>query len=204
MFGQTFLTGSLSIAAAAKEIRPALFNVIHVKPSDRNALRETFQINEDGDGLGEELPPSISYFKKSPKDFSTYLAVTDLSLCRRPREKEICQSFVDLIDGKNRKAEADITGSRIFGSGSTTHFVTALGDVKVEWADSSIAFLAIDWQDLANGPLSLYVYAKKGTNLVQLSRRLSISCFPKKCPEPKKLEIAKAESKKLLETFAIE
>lgn len=81
--------------------RPAIFDSIKTAPTNSLNLTPYYSVNQDGDGLGEELPSSIMYFKKGSKEYSTSMTITDLSLCKRPLEAEICQSFINTIVEKS-------------------------------------------------------------------------------------------------------
>jgi hypothetical protein len=156
---------------------PALFNVITVVPERQEMLTRSYSINHDGDGEGGWLPASVSYVGKNAKDYGTSMAITDLRLCKRPTEKKICRDFVKAIDEPPPKQGADITLTRIEGAGYATVFLTRIAPVSFEGTDASIAFLGSDSQDPPHGQLVVYLYAKEGTNLIQLARPVGECVF---------------------------
>jgi hypothetical protein len=139
--------------------------------------RRCYSINHDADGEGGWLPASVSYFRKNAKDYGTSMAITDLRLCKRPAEKQICRDFVKTIDEPPTKLGAEITATRIGGAGYTTVFLTRIAPVTLEGTDASITFLGSDSQDPPHGQLVVYLYAKKGTNLIQLTMPVAECAF---------------------------
>jgi len=166
--------------AGAAEKRPAQFKSITTAPANEASLTSMFMVNRDGDGEGEELPSSIMYFKKDSKEYGTYMTVTDLSLCRRPLEKKICQSFMKMIAGAPPPPGTEVTGTRIGGAGYVSAFLARVDSIALEGVDSQVAFLAGDSQDPPYGEIVLYIYAKKGTNLIQLAMPIGqLTAMPK-------------------------
>jgi len=148
--------------------RPAIFGRVITAPTNSTDLYPYYSVNQDGDGLGEELPSSIMYFKKGSKEYSTSMTVTDLSLCKRPIETKICQSFVNTITEKPPRLGTDISDTRIGGAGSVTVYLTPIEAVAFDGVDIATAFIAINTQDPPLGEIALYIYARKGTNLIEL------------------------------------
>ncbi len=110
-FFLTFESGASDIEKSAE--KPAIFDSIKTAPTNSLDLSPYYSVNQDGDGLGEELPSSIMYFKKGAKEYSTSMAVTDLSLCKRPLETDICQSFINTIVDKSPRLGTDISKTRM-------------------------------------------------------------------------------------------
>lgn len=148
--------------------RPAMFDSVITAPANSADLYPDYSVNQDGDGLGEELPSSIMYFKKGSKEYSTSMTVTDLSLCKRAIETKICQSFVKTITEKPPRLGTDISNTRIGGAGSETVYLTPIESVAFDGVDIATAFIAINTQDPPLGEIALYIYAKRGTNLIEL------------------------------------
>lgn len=201
--------------ASAAEKRPAQFGSITTAPANEAGLTPTFIVNRDGDGEGEELPSSIMYLKKNSKEYGTYMTVTDLSLCKRPLEKKICQSFMKMISEASPALGAEITGTRIGGAGYVTAFLTRVDSVTLAGVDSQVTFLGGDSQDPPYSDIVLYIYAKKGTNLIQLATPIGQLTARPKPKESEKayykrfqvseamLEKAKAKGKALTELFRL-
>jgi hypothetical protein len=97
------------------------------------------------------------------------MAVTDLSLCRRPSERAICSAFRAVIAGPLPVLGEDLTDSRIGGVGYRTVFLARVEGVKFAGVDSVVAWLGADSQDPPASEVVLYVYAQRGSNLLQLS-----------------------------------
>jgi hypothetical protein len=95
------------------------------------------------------------------------MAVTDLSLCKRPLETDICQSFINTIVEKSPRLGTDISKTRIGDAGSVTVFLTNMESVKLDGVDIAKAFIGITTQDPPRGEIVLFIYAKKGTNLIE-------------------------------------
>ena len=150
-----------------QEKAPAPLDLVTVAPANPG-LKKVFVVNRDGDGEGEELPSSIMY-SLDDKDLRTFMTVTDLRLCKRPGEKEICKAFVDLIAGPPPPLGKDVMGTRIGGSGYTTAYLKQIGGINYPGVDRFTAFLGADSQDPPLSDLSLYIYAQRGTNLIQIS-----------------------------------
>jgi len=182
-----FLAAALllsSLCAAAQESKhtdaerlPALFKVITVVPERQEILGRSYSINRIGDGEGEWLPASVTYVGKNAKDHGTSMAITDLRLCKRPTERQICRDFVKAIDEPPAKLGTDITATRIEGAGYATVFLTRIAPASFEGTDASIAFLGSDSQDPPHGQLVLYLYARKGTTLIQLTMPVAECVF---------------------------
>jgi len=208
-----FNTGFDVPKANAADQRPVLLDCIRTAPENAESLTSIFNVNHDGDGEGEELPSSIMYFKKDSKDYGTFMTVTDLSLCKRPKEKRICQSFVKMISGASPALGVNVTGTRIGGAGYNTIFLARVDSVKLDGVDSLTAFIGADTQAPPSGEIVLYVYAKKGTNLIQLTaavgqcsaqpepNRNAVSYYKRFCVNETILQEAKAKGKMLTELF---
>ena len=127
-------------------------------------------LNHDGDGEGEELPSAKAYFEAGSKDYTTSMTVTDLSLCQRPAEHAICAAFHSLISAAAAPSlGTDVTDTRIGGAGYRTVFLARLEGVELTGADKAFVFLGGDSQDPPQSALAVYVYARRRTNLVQLT-----------------------------------
>jgi len=190
-------------------------SVITTKPADTRNLTIAISVNHDGDGEGEELPPSIAYFVKDSKDYATSMTVTDTSLCKRPVEQQICRTFTAF--SKARHAVGDeISDARIGGSGFVTLFLTRLESKKIAGFDASIAFLGIDTQDPPRGDVVLYVFATRRTNLIQLAapvgqclalkdeRQSDVSYLKTSCLSKAVLQNAATKLSELTDLFRVE
>ena len=165
----------------------SLFKAVKVVPVNRERFTEYFAVPQETDEIGAEQPPTITYFLKDSKTYDTAMAVTDLSLCVRPDQKKTCESFMNLISGAVPSIGTDITETRIEGSDYTTVFLKRVDSVHLDNVDSFIAFLGGDSQDPPLSNIVLYIYAKKGTNLIQLYTGVD------KCtnqPDPNESEVA--------------
>ena len=158
---------------------PAPLDLITVRPADAS-LKPIYVINKDGDGEGEELPPSILYVPDE-KDLHTSMTITDRRLCKRKDEKAICKAFETMIDGKLPKLGTEVNETRIGGSGYVTTYLAPLTGIDYPGVDRFVAFLGSDSQDPPLGDLVVYLYARKGTALIQLSTKIGeCSALPKK------------------------
>ena len=193
---------------------PALFKVITVAPAHPERLEALYTENHDGDGEGEELPASVMYVKAGSKEYGTFLTITDSSLCKRPLEKQICQAFSRMVSDGPPAVGADVTGTRIGGSGYTTAFMAKVSSLKLAGVDSSIAFLGADSQDPPRSAVVLYVYAKRGSNLIQLvapvgkctgaaPKGTSDAAYYRACVDAKRLAKAEEVGKQVFELFAL-
>jgi hypothetical protein len=205
--------------AGASEIeitaeRPAIFDSIKTAPTNSLDLTPYYSVNRDGDGLGEELPSSIMYFKKGSKEYSTSMAVTDLSLCKRPIETEICQSFIKTIVGKPPLLGTDISNTRIGDAGAVTIFLTPIESVELDGVDIATAFIGISTQDPPRGEIVLLIYARRGTNLIELRTHVrdcagqvkpneSDLSFYKHCVSKKVIAEASSKAKQLTKLFKL-
>lgn len=161
----------LSAVAVEEEISAAersQLEVITTKPADARLFTVDTSVNHDGDGEGEEMPPSIGYFLKGSKDYTTSMTVTDTSLCKRPAEQQICKAFRGFSEVRHALGD-EISYTRIGGSGFVTIFLARLDSKKIAGFDSSVAFLAVNTQDPPRGDVVLYVFATRRTNLIQLA-----------------------------------
>lgn len=194
--------------------RPALFDRIKTAPASSKDLTPYYSVNKDGDGLGEELPSSIIYFKKGSKEYSTSMTVTDISLCKRPIESKICQAFIKTITKTSPPLGTDISNTRIGGADYVTVFLTTINPVELSGVDNAMAFISIDTQDPPLGDIVIYIYAKKGTNLIQLTTHVeecpahlkpneSDISFYKRCVSKKIIADANAEANRLIKLFKL-
>ena len=198
------------------EKAPAPLDLVTAAPADP-ALKRVFVVNEGGDSEGEEgaeLPSSIMY-SLDDKDFGTFMTVTDLRACKRPSEKAICKAFVDLIAGPPPPLGKEVTETRIGGSGYSTAYLKPISGIDYSGVDRFTAFLGADSQDPPLSGLNLYLYARKGTNLIQLSVSVGkCSPLPKRgesdeayyrhhCVSDAILEKAKARGKMAAERFRL-
>jgi len=193
---------------------PAPLDAITAAPENR-ALKMHSVVNHDGDGIGEELPSSILY-SEDDKDFATFMTVTDQRLCKRPSEKAICEAFLAMIAGPPPKLGTDVSGSRIGGSDYGTVFLVPLTSVTCAGVDAFTAFLGADSQDPPLSALVLYIYARKGTSLIQVSTSVAscnaptkkgesdVAYYKRNCGSPANLEKAAARGKRAAEIFRLQ
>ncbi len=144
------------------------------------------------------------------------MTVTDLRLCKRPVEKEICRAFAGMIAHAPPALGTDITGTRIGGSDYRTVFLAPAGPLEYPGVDRLRVFLGVDSQDLPLGYLTLYVYAKKGSSLIQLTTRVGecsalakpnesdVAYYRRNCVSKQILQKAKSKGKELTELFRLE
>lgn len=194
---------------------PAPLDVITTVPLNPGTFRRHFIVNHDGDGIGEEQPSSILYVKKG-KDLRTSMTVTDLLLCKRPSEQDICRAFDRMISASRPPLGTDVTLTRIGGSNYRTVFLAGVDSVDYTGVDRFTAFLGGDSQDLPLSDLVVYVYAKKGSSLVQLSASVArcnalvkpgesdVAYYRRNCVSPAILEKASSRAKELTELFRLE
>lgn len=192
---------------------PAEFDCITVAPANKAALDVHVDMHPEEDEICTEQPPTVSYFEKNTKTYATSMTVTDLSLCKKPDQKETCDAFVKMIAGAPPAMGEDITGSRIGGCDFTTAYLAKIDSVKLEGVDSFSAFLGGDSQDPPMSQIVLYVYAKKGTNLIQLDipvdeckalpdpNESEFSYYKRRCVTQAVLEKARAQSRVLVDLF---
>ena len=194
--------------------RPAEFSRITTEPANTRDLYPFYSLNQDGDGEGEELPSSISYLQKNVKDFGTSMTVTDLGLCRRPLEAQICRSFTTMITANRPSLGTEITASRIGGAGYVTIFLAPITAGQFPGVDQSTAFLGLDSQDTPQGEIVVYIYGQKGTNLIQLTTPVtrctaqlqpneSDISFYQRCISPTLLSEAQTKAQQLTTLFRL-
>lgn len=194
---------------------PAQFECIQVAPASTENLNQEFELSESDDEMGEEQPASVVYYIKNTKDYATSMAVTDFSLCKRPDQKSTCQAFNKMISGGPPLIGTDITETRIEGLDFRTVYLTRVASVKFDGVDSFTAFIGGDSQDLPYIDIVLYIYARKGTNLIQLTapvgecnnhpepNQSDVSYYKQFCVTPAILEKAKAAGTKLTDLFRL-
>jgi len=199
---------------AAPEQRPPLFDVVTVAPAVSVGMHVSYEINHDGDGEGEELPPSVVYsHEDAPQQWST-MAITDRSLCRRKDERAICSDFAALI-AHPPALDKEVSATRIFGSGYVSTFLVRVDGVHIDGVDAQVAFLAGDSQDPPYSELVLYLYARKGTQLIQLYTNVGkcnplkeegesdVAYYRRNCLSAATLEKARARGRRLVEMFRL-
>ena len=106
---------------------------------------------------------------KDSKEFGTFMTISDASLCKRPVESQICRSFRAMISDTQPALGTDVSATRIGGSGYGTVFLARVDSIKLDGVDRSTAFLGADSQDPPLSTIVLYIYATRGTNLIQLA-----------------------------------
>jgi hypothetical protein len=211
---------SVAVAADRKpqapERPPAPLDIITTAPANRASLKVHFIENHDGDGEGEEQPSSIMYSTGIKANLGTSMTVTDLRICKRPAEKEICQAFAKMISHAPPALGTDITETRIGGSDYRTVFLAPVASLEYPGVDGFKAFLGVDSQDLPLGYLVLYVYAKKGSSLIQLNTKVGecsalvkpnesdVAYYRRNCVSNQILQKAKSKGKDLTELFRLE
>jgi hypothetical protein len=114
--------GTTSYADVGND-RPSFFDRVTTVPSNIDRFGLFYVVEHDGDGEGEELPPSVNYYPKDSMDREPSMAVTNLELCRRPQEKKTCSAFQKVVDGQTLTLGDDMTESRIAGAGYATDFI---------------------------------------------------------------------------------
>jgi len=162
------------------------------------------------------MPSTIDYSQTGSHDYGTFMSVTDLSLCQRPSERAICKSFRKMISAAPPPLGADVSESRIGGSGYRTYYLARVDGVKLEGVDAATVFLGGDTQDAPPaGSLSLYVYARRGSNLIQMTTGVGRCTAPpgpneedaayyrRACTNPTVLARANAAGKRLVELFRL-
>ncbi len=162
------------------------------------------------------MPSTIDYSLKGSHDYGTFMSVTDLSLCRRPAQRATCESFGKMISAAPPPLGAEVTGSRIGGSGYATFYIARVDGVKLEGVDAATAFVGGDTQDPpAGSSLSLYIYARRGSNLIQLTtgigrctgtprpKEKDAAYYRRACANRTVLAKATAEGKRLVELFRL-
>lgn len=212
-FAMISQTGICETKSAEK--KPAEFESIHVAPANTENLRQEFELTDPDDEMEGAQPPSIAYYIKNTKDYTTSMAVTDLSLCKTSDQKSTCESFNKMIAGEAPSIGTDITETRIEGQDYGTVFLAPVASVKYDGVDQFKAFIGGDSQDPPYSNVVLYVYARKGTNLIQLtapvaecnqqpgSNQTDVSYYKQFCVTPAILEKAKAAGNKLADLFKL-
>jgi hypothetical protein len=170
-----FFVGYLSVALASGDKEWS--GKITLKPANEDSLESYTSRNQDGDGEGEELPSTSTYYEKGEPwtSGSPQMSVTNLSLCSRPSERKICESFLHVVDSKAPKVGTDVSTSRIASSGFATLFLVQLAESTYPGADKMTAFLGVDTQS-GIGPIVLRIYATVKNNLIQISAPTGLEC----------------------------
>jgi hypothetical protein len=137
----------------------------------------------DGDGEGEELPPTVNYYPKASADHDPSMAVTSLDLCRRPQEKQICDGFLKVVNGQTLTLGDDLTDTRIAGAGYVTDFVGKVSGIRFPGVDRFVALIAVDGNGGPGGKLRVHIYAKKGSDLIYLDAPMDAACHGEEHPD---------------------
>ena len=145
-----------------------MFASVQAEPVDKQNFKVHYNIPKEGD-IGSEQPPTILYYPKDSKGYVEGMAVTDLSLCKTNDQKTTCQLFLKMLSQRPWDIGTDVTDTRISGSDYRTAFLETIDSVQVSNVDSFVAFIGADSQDPPSSEIVLYVYAQKGTNLIQLT-----------------------------------
>lgn len=193
---------------------PAAFPAIKTAPADHRHLSPRLFVHDEGDE-GGEMPTTIDYFQTGSRDYGTFMSVTDLSLCRRPSERAICESFRRMISAAAPPLGADVTETRIGGSGYRTVYLARIDGVKLAGVDAATAFLGGDTQDPPAVSLSIYIYARRGSNLIQVTTGVGHCTAPPRpnekdaayyrraCADPTVLARSSTAGKRLVELFRL-
>jgi hypothetical protein len=159
------------------------------------------------------MPTTIDYFQTGSKDYGTFMSVTDLSLCLRPSQRATCESFRKMISDAPPPLGAEVTDTRIGGSGYATFYLTRIDGVQLAGVDAAMAFLGGDTQDPPAGSARLYIYARRGSNLIQMTTDVGrctspprpnekdVANYRRACANPTVLARASAAGKRLVELF---
>jgi hypothetical protein len=153
---------------ASRQAIPKALSAIKTAPAEMGHLERIVDAERNLEDEGSERPPVIYYDQARPKDLGTFMAVTDLSLCQRPSEREICAAFRKMISGPLPAVGDDISNSRIGGVGYATIFLARVDGVQLAGVDRMVAFIGGDTQDGPVTQVVLYIYAQSGSNLLQL------------------------------------
>ncbi|HVR08318.1 MAG TPA: hypothetical protein VMW75_09740 [Thermoanaerobaculia bacterium] len=193
---------------------PAAVAVINTAPADHQRFTASFSSSNEEDEDGNQ-PPTIDYFQKGSRDDGTFMAVTDLSLCRRPSQRATCQSFGKMISAAPPPLGTDITDSRIGGGGYATIFFARVDEVALDGVDAATAFIGGDTQDPPAASATLYIYARRGSNLIQLTTKAGrctalprpkekdVSYYRRACVNRTVLAKASAAGRRLVELFRL-
>lgn len=152
----------------SRQTVPKAPSAIKTAPADMGPLERIVDIERNPEDEGSERPPAIYYEPARTKDHATFMVVTDLSLCQRPSEREMCAAFRKMISGALPAVGDDISNSRIGGVGYATIFLARVNGVQLAGVDRMVAFIGGDTQDGPVTQVVLYIYAQRGSNLLQL------------------------------------
>jgi hypothetical protein len=158
--------GAVGSSATAPDAAAVLARLTAV-PADASRLERRVDVDREEGDEGFEMPPAVYYNRAH--DIGTFLAATDRSLCRRPEEREICDGFLAMIAGRRPPLGTDVSETRIGGVGYATLYLSPVDGVQLHDVDAMMAFLGGDTQDDAPGEIVLYLYARRGSNLVQMT-----------------------------------
>lgn len=193
---------------------PAAFAAVKAAPADLRHLSPIFTVNKEEDE-GGEMPDTIDYYQTGSHDYGTFMSVTDLSLCRRSAQRATCKSFRKMISAAPPPLGAEVTATRIGGSGYATFYLARVDGVKLAGVDAVTAFLGGDTQDPPAGSVHLYIYAQRGSNLIQMTTGVGRCTAPPRpnekdaayyrraCANPSVLAKASAAGKRLVELFRL-
>jgi hypothetical protein len=159
-----------SLAAAAhgaseKALPPELARIQTVPASMARLSRSADIVREEGD---DDADMPISVYYRPVHDDGSFMVVTDESLCKKPATREICDAFGSMLRGERPAFGDDVTQSRIGGSDYATIYLVPVDGVQLAGVDATMAFLGGDTQ--SDPPIDpvVYIYARRGTNLVQM------------------------------------
>ncbi|WP_018610553.1 hypothetical protein [Uliginosibacterium gangwonense] len=205
------ISANQALAAPQDAALPFLFQVIKTAPANTEGFTRTSIIYHDGDGEGEELPPSVMYYRGKDDDWE-YMAISNRRLCKRASERKVCRAFEKFFERQPHLGK-EITNTRIAQTGFVSTFLVHVPSVEIPSADRSIAFIGADSQDPPASHLTLYIYARKGTDLIQLAKHFGtcvhqdqeqlsdVAYYRKYCISDKIRAEAEAAGKTLLEHF---
>jgi hypothetical protein len=216
-----FLLCSLASGPAATQdkpqvttLPPAAVAVIKTAPADHQRFTASFSNSNEEDEDGNQ-PSTIYYYQKGSRDYWTFMSVTDLSLCRRPSQRATCKSFDRMISAAPPPLGTDVTDSRIGGGGYATIFFARVDEVTLDGVDAATAFIGGDTQDPPAASVTLYIYARRGSNLIQMTTKAGrCTALPKPnekdaayyrraCVNRTVLAKANAAGKRLVELFRL-
>lgn len=99
-----------------------------------------------------------------------------------------------MISGPRPAMGTDITGSRLENSGAATIYLAPVTGVKLAGVDAMVAFLGGDTQSDPPVDPALYIYARRGSSLLELHAPLG----PCEFPVPKEFWEGRADGKTLV------
>src|SRR5579862_410005 len=87
-------------------------------------------------------------------------------------------AFLQMISGPRPVVDADVTISRLDDSGAATVYLAPVTGVKLAGVDRMVAFLGGDTQSDPPVEPALYIYAQRGSGLLELHAPLGHCEFP--------------------------